>query len=121
VEPVVYARQGYRRENSPDAWAYLRQFDHRGTPIKNIERWPIQRDAPGSRKTATFQIPSLAARGSFPNDPTFLAGRDEPPRPTGNVVTNHDISSGSSKWHVPGEYKIVADPDRPQLANGLSP
>ncbi len=60
-----YARivQGYRRENSPDAWAYLRQLDRREMPIKNIERWLIQRDAPGSRSVAAepvdrFPLPS---------------------------------------------------------------
>jgi hypothetical protein len=199
--------QGYRRENSPDAWAYLRQFDRRSTPVKNIERWLIQRDAPGSqsvpaepvdrlplpsekhlnatsardfdarhtdiendqtgllfaldrvfwtkpqpatvkvtytdraparwhiqytdatgkrqqteivqntgddrRKTATFQIPSLSAAGSFPNDPTFLSWRDEPPKKTGNVVNNNHFHDGSNNWHVPGEYEIVADPERP--------
>ena len=203
-----YARitQGYRRENSPDAWAYLRQFDRRSTPIKNIERWLIQRDAPGSqsapaepvdrfplpsekhrnvtsvrdfdarrtdiehnqrgllftldpvfwakpqsatvkvtytdrtparwhiqytdgdgklqrtasvenrgddrRKTATFQLPSLSANGSFPNDPAFLAWRDEPLKTTGNVVHNHDFRDGANKWHVPAEYQIVADRKR---------
>lgn len=46
-----YARitQGYRRDDSPDAWAYLREIDFRGRPVKNIERWLLQRDAPGSR------------------------------------------------------------------------
>ncbi len=206
LNEYVRITQGYRRENSPDAWAYLRQFDRGSTPIKNIERWLIQRDAPGSRsaaaepidrfplpsekrlnvasvrdfdarrtdiehgqngllftldrvfwseprpatikvtytdraparwhvqytdadgklrqttsientgdglrKTATFEIPSLSAAGSFPNDPTFLAWRDEPPKRTGNVIGNHDFRNGSSKWQMPGEYKVIADPER---------
>jgi hypothetical protein len=204
-----YARivQGYRRENAPDAWAYLRQFAHRGTPVKNIERWLIQRDLPGSRsepaepverfplpaekaehvssvidydsrrtnlaggqegllfaldrafwsqpqpatikvtyvdrsparwhiqttggdgevqrtpsvensgdglrKTATFRLSSLSAAGRFPNDPAFLAWRDEPPRKSGNLVRNPDFVDGGSSWHVPAEYRIVTDPERP--------
>ena len=64
-----YARitQGYRRENSPDAWAYLRQFEHGKRPIKNIERWLIQRDAPGSQSVPAepidrFPLPSEQRR-----------------------------------------------------------
>jgi hypothetical protein len=199
--------QGYRRENSPDAWAYLRQFDRGSAPIKNIERWLIQRDVPGSQsvpaepidrfplpsekrgnvtsvrdfdarrtdiehgqsgllfaldrvfwsepqpatikvtyadraqarwhieytgadgklqqtpsventgddrlKTATFPIPSLSAAGAFPNDPAFLAWRDEVPKQSGNAVDNPDFRDGDSEWHLPEEYQIVADPDRP--------
>lgn len=60
-----YARiaQGHRRENSPDAWAYLREC-HRGTrAVKNIERWLIQRDLPGSEsvpaeRVERFPLPS---------------------------------------------------------------
>lgn len=46
-----YARivQGYRRDDSPDAWAYLREtYIWRG-PVRNIERWLIQRERPGSQ------------------------------------------------------------------------
>jgi hypothetical protein len=199
--------QGYHRGNSPDAWAYLRQFDRGSMPIKNIERWLIQRDAPGSRsvpaervdrfplppekrpgvtrvhdfdarrtdivhdqrgllfaldrvfwstpqpatikvtctdraparwhleytdadghaqrtpsvgntgddrrKTATFRIPSLSAAGCFPNDPAFLAERDKPLKRTGNVVGNHDSAEGGTGWHIPDEYRLGADPNRP--------
>lgn len=204
-----YARitQGYRRENSPDGWAYLREFHRGSTPIKNIERWLIQRDAPGSQsvpaepidrfpmpserrrdvasvrdfdarrtdvehgqdgllfaldrvfwskpqaaaikitytdraparwrieytgadgelqqtlsienvgdgrlKTATFEIASLSAAGRFPNDPTFRAWRDELSERAGNVVENHEFRDGDAKWHLPEEYKIVADSERP--------
>ncbi len=66
-----YARitQGYRRENSPDAWAYLRQFDRRSTSVKNIERWLIQRDAPGSQSVPAepvdrFPLPSEQRRNA---------------------------------------------------------
>ena len=63
LNEYVRITQGYRRENSPDAWAYLRQFDWRRTPVKNIERWLVQRDAPGSRsvpaeRTDRFPLPS---------------------------------------------------------------
>ena len=40
--------QGYRRGGAPDAWAYLRQCPTHKGPVKNIERWLIQRDLPGS-------------------------------------------------------------------------
>jgi hypothetical protein len=53
-----YARitQGYRRDDSPDAWAYLREMDFRGRPVKNIERWLVQRYAPGSRSVPAERI-----------------------------------------------------------------
>ncbi|MHB8900347.1 MAG: carbohydrate binding domain-containing protein, partial [Thermoguttaceae bacterium] len=204
-----YARitQGYRRDNSPDAWAYLREFQRGGRPIKNIERWLIQRDAPGSQsvpaepvdrfplpseqrlnvasvrdfdarrtdiqngqagllfkldrvfwdrpqpatikvtfadraparwhleytddlgnlqksanvenagdgelKTATFALPVLSATGSFPNDAAFRDWLDETPAKTGNLVANSDFADGADGWHLPEEYRVVADPDRP--------
>jgi len=207
-ELIEYARitQGYRRDDSPDAWAYLRQFDRNGRALKNIERWLIQRDAEGSRsmpcervdrfplpsekrkkptevfdldarrtdvehgqdgllfgldrafwnkpqaatikvtftdrataewylsyadafgkvrktapirntgdgkrKTATFRISELAASGSFPNDPTFLAWRDRPVAKVGNRVVNQDFRNGGAHWQKPSEYEIVADAER---------
>ncbi|MBT4822745.1 MAG: hypothetical protein HON70_43960, partial [Lentisphaerae bacterium] len=48
VNAYVLLTQGRRRENSPDAWVYLRECSLRGRPVKNIERWLIQRDYPGS-------------------------------------------------------------------------
>jgi len=50
---------GRKRENSPDAWAYLRQCRLRwrkDRPVKNIERWLVQRDVPGSRSVATRRV-----------------------------------------------------------------
>lgn len=55
--------QGYRRENSPDAWAYLREATRGKRAIRNIERWLIQRDLPGSQsvpaeRVERFPLPS---------------------------------------------------------------
>ncbi|HPA19722.1 MAG TPA: hypothetical protein PLU30_18380 [Verrucomicrobiae bacterium] len=53
-----YARitQGYRRENSPDAWAYLREFYRGKRAVRNIERWLIQRDLPGSETVPAERV-----------------------------------------------------------------
>jgi hypothetical protein len=53
-----YARitQGYRRENSPDAWAYLRECRRGARAVKNIERWLIQRDLPGSESLPAERV-----------------------------------------------------------------
>jgi len=48
LNAYVLLTQGRRREDSPDAWAYLRECSLRGRPVKNIERWLTQRDYPGS-------------------------------------------------------------------------
>ena len=50
---------GRTRENSPDAWAYLREcYLGRGKPlaVKNIERWLVQRDVEGSRSLPAERI-----------------------------------------------------------------
>ena len=46
-----YARvtQGYRRDDSPDAWAYLRECTTHRSTVRNMERWLVQRDLPGSQ------------------------------------------------------------------------
>lgn len=53
-----YARitQGYRRDDSPDAWAYLREAYPRRQTVKNIERWLVQRDLPGSQSVPAERI-----------------------------------------------------------------
>lgn len=53
-----YARitQGYRRENSPDAWACLREAYRGKRAIRNIERWLIQRDLPGSQSVPAERV-----------------------------------------------------------------
>jgi len=50
-----YARlvQGYRRDDAPDAWAYLRECYPRLGTVKNIERWLIQRGFPGRSGSST--------------------------------------------------------------------
>ena len=68
LNEYVRITQGYHREDSPDAWAYLRQFDWHKSPAKNIERWLIQRDAPGSQSVEAERIdrvplPSEKRRG----------------------------------------------------------
>lgn len=56
LNDYVRIAQGYRRENSPDAWAYLREF-YRGTrPVKNIERWLVQRDLPGNESVPAERL-----------------------------------------------------------------
>jgi len=56
----VMLTQGYRRDDSPDAWAYLRQCQIRRQgkerPVNNIERWLVQRDVPGSRSVAVERV-----------------------------------------------------------------
>jgi len=53
-----YARitQGFRRDDSPDAWAYLRECSPRRYTVRNIERWLVQRDQPGSMTTPAERI-----------------------------------------------------------------
>ena len=60
-----YARivQGYRREHAPDAWACLREtYPWRG-PIRNIERWLLQRDLPGSRTVVAERVDRFRVPG----------------------------------------------------------
>ena len=54
LNEYVLLTQGRTRENSPDAWVYLREcrLRWRKLPVKNIERWLIQRDVDGSRSIA---------------------------------------------------------------------
>ena len=44
----VLLTQGRRRETSPDAWAYLRECTVGRRVVRNMERWLLQRDLPGS-------------------------------------------------------------------------
>ncbi len=51
----VLLSMGHRREDSPDAWAYLRECRMgwlRGRSVLNLERWLVQRDVDGSRSVA---------------------------------------------------------------------
>jgi hypothetical protein len=56
----VMLTQGRRAENSPDAWAYLRECYIRSPkgprPVKNLERYLIQRDVDGSRSVAAERV-----------------------------------------------------------------
>jgi hypothetical protein len=72
----------------------------------------VENTGDGCRKTVTSRSRRLSAAGNFPNDPAFLAWRDEPPKQTGNAIANPDFRDGSNNWHVPEEYNIVADVDR---------
>ncbi len=55
---------GRNIEDTPDAWSYLREsYVRQGekrngpvVPVKNFERWLIQRDAPGYTTTATRRV-----------------------------------------------------------------
>lgn len=62
-----YARitQGYRRDDSPDAWAYLRECRTHRLTVKNMERWLVQRDQPGSQTVPAERID----RHRIPADP----------------------------------------------------
>jgi hypothetical protein len=70
----VMLTQGYRREDSPDAWAYLRECQIRGPgrpkTVKNIERWLLQRDVPGSRSVAAERVDRFPL-GTDPKDQHF--------------------------------------------------
>lgn len=59
LNKYVLLTQGRTRDNSPDAWAYLRECRVRSfkKPVKNIERWLIQRDVDGSRSVAAQKTP----------------------------------------------------------------
>jgi hypothetical protein len=56
----VQLTQGRNARNSPDAWAYLRECrirrENQARPVKNLERYLLQRDAPGSRSVACERI-----------------------------------------------------------------
>jgi hypothetical protein len=55
--------QGRLWDDSPDAWAYLRECELRpALKVKNLERWLIQRDVEGSQSVACEQVdrPPLA-------------------------------------------------------------
>lgn len=103
-----YARitQGYRRDDSPDAWAYLRQFTRGRSPVKNIERWLIQRDAPGSRSVPTehvdrFPLPS-EQRGGVTEVHDFDARRTD----VQNGQTGLLFALDRVFWSQPGEATI---------------
>lgn len=68
LNEYVRVTQGYRRENSPDAWAYLRECRAKpaGT-VKNIERWLIQREAPGSVSVATERVDRFKLSRDYPD------------------------------------------------------
>lgn len=53
-----YARlvQGYGRESAPDAWACLREAYIGRGPVRNIERWLLQRERPGSRTVPAERV-----------------------------------------------------------------
>jgi hypothetical protein len=61
--------QGRCAQNSPDAWAYLRECyirrDNRPRPVKNLERYLLQRDVDGSRSVACERV-DRHALGSDP-------------------------------------------------------
>jgi hypothetical protein len=201
-----YARivQGYRRDDSPDAWAYLRECQtNKNGRVKNMERWLIQRDLPGSQtvadqridrhpisrdkpdvnfdfdarrtdlaggrngmlfkldrvfwpkpasatvkvtytdkaktawrihytdapgkaamtpivnnigdgklKTATFRLAELSAAGAFPNDPIFHEWEKRDAAPSTEIVKNEGFSREEEGWSVPGNYRVVPEPER---------
>ena len=81
-----YARivQGYRRDDSPDAWAYLRECQPRSGTVKNIERWLIQRDVPGSQSAADERVDR------------YPLASDPPDRHYDHDARRTDIANGQS-------------------------
>ncbi|HUT90759.1 MAG TPA: hypothetical protein VMY37_14745 [Thermoguttaceae bacterium] len=103
-----YARitQGYRRENSPDAWAYLRECYRGQSPVKNIERWLVQRDAPGSQSAPAERIDRFPLPGERRADPSEVHDFD---------ARRTDVQNGQSGllfgldkvfWKEPGPATI---------------
>jgi hypothetical protein len=66
----VQRTQGRRAENSPDAWAYLRECTiRRGDQprtVKNLERYLLQRDVDGSRSVACERVDRYALSADAP-------------------------------------------------------
>ena len=59
MNQFVLLSQGRTRDNSPDAWAYLRECKlgkNKPQPVKNIERWLVQREVEGSRSVAAEKV-----------------------------------------------------------------
>ncbi|VGO20833.1 beta-galactosidase [Pontiella sulfatireligans] len=64
LNEYVLKSQGYRRDTSIDAWVYLREAETQRGTVKNLERWVVQRDAPGS-----MSVPAAATSFPRPGDP----------------------------------------------------
>ncbi|MCX7011980.1 MAG: hypothetical protein NTW86_05340 [Candidatus Sumerlaeota bacterium] len=63
--------QGRLWDDSPDAWAYLRECVIKpNTTVKNLERWLIQRDVDGSRSVACERVDRYKL-GRDPDDHHF--------------------------------------------------
>ena len=59
--------QGRRATNSPDAWVYLRECRIYTGPVKNLERWLLQRDVSGHRSVPAERIDR---KYRLPTDPS---------------------------------------------------
>ncbi|MBN2451272.1 MAG: hypothetical protein JXR77_12845, partial [Lentisphaeria bacterium] len=103
----VLLTQGRRAANSPDAWAYLRECrPHRGV-VRNIERWLLQRDFPGSLTVAAERVD----RARLPSDPEgmsfdFDARRTDVAAGQNGILLRLDRAF----WPTPGlaEIKVTA-------------
>lgn len=109
---------GRGRRDAVDAWCYLRECSTRAvSPIKNLERWVHQRDAPGSftvacRRVDRFALPMDAPQASFDFDARrtdvsrgqkSIAFRLDPvffpvPRPVQIKITHAD--EGQAHWRL---------------------
>ncbi len=76
LNAYVLLTQGRTREDSPDAWAYLREAKvGQNRTYKNIERWLVQRDTPGSRSVADLPIQRLGIGNASIQMQTDFDGR----------------------------------------------
>jgi hypothetical protein len=127
----VMLTQGYRRDNSPDAWAYLRECEIRrqGKPVtvKNIERWLVQRDVPGSQSVAVERVDRHSLwmdveghhfdldarrtnRAAGQDGLAFALDRVFWTKPAAAEIKVTYLDRTSARWHL--EYKCAAGSGR---------
>ncbi len=117
----VMLTQGYRRDDSPDAWAYLRECQVRrqgkAKTVKNIERWLVQRDVVGSQSVAVERVDRFPL-GTDPKDHHFdldarrtdrAAGQDSLafqldrvlwPKPAAAEIKVTYMDRAPARWHL---------------------
>lgn len=134
----VLLAQGRRRETSPDAWAYLRECTVGRRVVRNMERWLVQRDLPGSHtvpaeRTDRFPLHSDAKGAHYDYDArrTDAAnGQDgilfrldrvfwARPGPATVKVTYRD--DARARWHIhytDGDGRLTRTPTVENTADG---
>lgn len=102
LNQYVLLTQGRHRGNSPDAWAYLRESrlrEFKQTPVRNMERWLVQRDVPGSKSVPTEKILRHPLRFDLPGASFDLDAR-RTDRANGQNSLAFQIDS--EFWKTPG-------------------